>query len=104
MSESFKSFLEAIKSAEIEKAYSLLLQDFHDTDDLKIADEFRKILTSHFIRQRQNKMSGLYNLKKSGFHPDVVIDVGAQTGTPELYTVYPEARHIFIEPVSECID
>lgn len=104
MSESFKSFLKAIKSAEIEKAYSLLQQDFHDADDLKIAEEFRKILTSHFIRQRQSKMSGLFNLKKSGFIPDVIIDVGAQTGTQELYTVYPEARHIFIEPVSECLD
>jgi FkbM family methyltransferase len=104
MTKSFDKFLEKIRSSNIEGAYSLLLGDYSDPSDIAIAEELKKILTSHFIRQRQSKFNGLFNLKRSGFNPDFVIDVGAQTGTPELYNTFPDSRHIFIEPVNECLD
>jgi FkbM family methyltransferase len=64
----------------------------------------RLVFTSYFIQQRGTKHGALINLKKSGFSPACVIDVGAQVGTPELYNVFPNSKHLFIEPVSECID
>jgi FkbM family methyltransferase len=74
-----------------------------DENSKKITEQLRVICTSHFIRERQNKLGTLLNLKKSGFSPSLVFDVGAQIGTPELYTAFPDAHHIFIEPVAECI-
>ena len=40
---------------------------------------------------------------KDGFTPKTVIDVGAQVGTHELYSNFPDAHHVMIEPVIECI-
>lgn len=103
-SNSFHNFLTLIGNSEIEKAYPLLVNSLFNSDEKKIADELQKILTSHFIRQRQSKLNGLINLKRSGFNPNFVIDVGAQTGTPELYNTFPNSSHIFIEPVNECLE
>jgi FkbM family methyltransferase len=36
-----------------------------------------------------------------GFNPATVIDVGVAKGTPELYTSFPKARHLLIEPLRE---
>lgn len=36
-----------------------------------------------------------------GFRPETVIDVGVATGTQELYTTFPKARHILVEPLKE---
>jgi FkbM family methyltransferase len=38
---------------------------------------------------------------QNGFRPETIIDVGAATGTPALYEVFPEARHLLIEPIEE---
>ncbi len=103
-SNTFDTFLTLIGNSEIEKAYPILVNGQFNAEEKKIAEELQKILTSHFIRQRQSKLNGLINLKRSGFNPDFVIDVGAQTGTPELYNTFPDSRHIFIEPVDECLD
>ncbi len=50
---------------------------------------------------RQTKMGALLHLRALGFKPGVVIDVGVQRGTPELYEVFPESLHVLIEPVAE---
>lgn len=101
--EKMKPFLECIKKSDLNSAYSLLLEDFGDDETNVVARTFQSILTSHFIRQRSGKMHALHNLRKTGFNPSLVIDVGAQIGTPELYQTFPDAHHIFIEPVIECI-
>jgi FkbM family methyltransferase len=100
----FQSFLREISELNTFKAYSLLDSNFDDFSDKKIAEALRQVMTSHFIRERSTKLKGLSQLKIGGFLPDLVIDVGAQVGTPELYTIYPESHHIFIEPVEECIE
>jgi FkbM family methyltransferase len=41
-------------------------------------------------------------LRKEGFEPATVIDVGAGKGTPPLYSAFPEAYHVLIEPLEEC--
>jgi FkbM family methyltransferase len=41
-------------------------------------------------------------LRKEGFEPATVIDVGAGAGTPPLYAAFPEAYHVLIEPLEEC--
>jgi FkbM family methyltransferase len=50
---------------------------------------------------RSTKLGALLQLRSLGFAPTVVLDVGAQRGTPDLYTAFPESAHILIEPVAE---
>ncbi|MBD2081299.1 FkbM family methyltransferase [Leptolyngbya sp. FACHB-17] len=38
---------------------------------------------------------------QNGLAPKTVIDVGAATGTPELYRAFPQAHHLLIEPLEE---
>ncbi len=40
---------------------------------------------------------------QNGVKPATIIDVGAATGTTALYEVFPEARHILVEPLEEYI-
>jgi FkbM family methyltransferase len=99
----FSQFLESLSNADLTESYMQLSHDFTNPQDKIIADKLREICTSHFIRQRSSKLNALFNLKKSGFNPKIVFDVGAQVGTPELYNSFPEAHHVLIEPVSECL-
>jgi FkbM family methyltransferase len=87
----------------IYNAYQFLDSDSFSVDEKLLAEKLKIICTSHFIRERQNKLNSLLNLKKVGFDPSLVIDVGAQIGTPELYQAFPNSHHIFIEPVAECL-
>lgn len=96
-------FLEEISKTSMQNAYHLLDSAEMDETDRKITEQLKIICTSHFIRERQNKLGALLSLKRNGFNPSIVFDVGAQVGTPELYTAFPDAHHIFIEPVAECI-
>src|SRR6267378_3903530 len=41
-------------------------------------------------------------LRKEGFAPATVIDVGAGKGTQPLFVAFPEAYHVLIEPLEEC--
>lgn len=50
---------------------------------------------------RQTKKGALLHLRALGFNPGVVIDVGVQRGTPELYEVFPDSLHVLVEPVAE---
>jgi FkbM family methyltransferase len=50
---------------------------------------------------RNTKRGSLINLRNLGFYPSVVIDVGAQIGTFELYEAFPQSKHLLIEPVKE---
>jgi FkbM family methyltransferase len=40
-------------------------------------------------------------LRSLGFHPALVIDVGVCRGTPQLYTAFPSAKFILVEPQAE---
>jgi FkbM family methyltransferase len=50
---------------------------------------------------RNSKLGCLIIMRQQGFYPSVVIDVGAQTGTADLYQAFPDALHLMIEPVAE---
>jgi FkbM family methyltransferase len=41
------------------------------------------------------------NLRKPGFGPATVIDVGVASGTPALYRAFPDAHIVLIEPLRE---
>jgi FkbM family methyltransferase len=103
MHSNFTKFLDSLAADDLHTAYLALHQDFTDSSEKKIAEQLIKICTSHFFRQRSSKLNSLINLKKTGFNPAIVFDVGAQVGTPELYTAFPDAHHVFIEPVVECV-
>lgn len=44
---------------------------------------------------------GLEHLKTFNFQPEVVLDVGVLTGTPDLYLAFPRSRLILFEPQLE---
>jgi FkbM family methyltransferase len=46
-------------------------------------------------------LGSLMQLRIQGWQPAVVIDVGAQVGTEDLWQAFPDARHLMIEPVEE---
>lgn len=92
--------------------------DVHLSGDLERAEEFYRailrvspadpmavtllaLIRSQRTAIRQSKHKTLTLLRARGFAPATVIDVGAQTGTPPLYEVFPEAHHVLIEPVAE---
>jgi FkbM family methyltransferase len=59
-------------------------------------------LAAHWDRgRRANEGWSPDNLRKPGFAPATVIDVGAAAGTPDLYHAFPAAHHVLIEPMSE---
>ncbi len=92
--------------------------DVHLSGDLERAEEFYRailrvspgdpmaatllgLIRSQRTMVRQSKHKALSLLRSRGFRPATVIDVGAQTGTPPLYEVFPDAHHVLIEPVAE---
>lgn len=92
--------------------------DVHLSGDLERAAEFYQVILraspgnpmaatllglirSQRTMVRQSKHKALSLLRGRGFRPATVIDVGAQTGTPPLYEVFPDAHHVLIEPVVE---
>jgi FkbM family methyltransferase len=97
-----EKFLKSLEDSNLEQAYACLLNAPAEVPQSAI-NELIKIFTSHFIRNRQSKNNTLLTLRKSGFDPTIVFDIGAQIGTPELFTVFPNAHHIMVEPVHECI-
>ncbi|NET41044.1 FkbM family methyltransferase [Okeania sp. SIO2B3] len=50
---------------------------------------------------RGSMEGGLIQIKQLGFEPKTVIDVGAALGTFCLYEIFPNSRHILIEPIRE---
>ena len=40
-------------------------------------------------------------LKRAGFSPRTVVDVGVADGTPQLYEAFPSAYHVLIDPLKE---
>lgn len=40
-------------------------------------------------------------LKRAGFNPRTVVDVGVADGTPQLYEAFPDAYHVLIEPLKK---
>lgn len=51
--------------------------------------------------QRNTMLGSLIQLRNQGWRPAVVIDIGAQVGTVDLYQAFPEAKHLMVEPVEE---
>ena len=43
----------------------------------------------------------LAHVKKLGFEPATVVDVGVAYGTPELYQAFPDARFLLVDPLEE---
>ena len=43
----------------------------------------------------------LAHVKKLGFDPATVVDVGVAYGTPELYQAFPDARFLLVDPLDE---
>lgn len=52
-------------------------------------------------RRRRTMLAALEQLARSGFRPATVVDVGVAAGTEPLYRVFPDARHVLVEPLAE---
>jgi FkbM family methyltransferase len=46
---------------------------------------------------------GLRHLKRQGFEPRTVFDIGVADGTPDLYAAFPTAQYYLFEPVIEAM-
>lgn len=57
-----------------------------------------QIMNNAWELNRRVKVGALQALIQRGYGPATVIDVGVREGTPELYRLFPDARHILIEP------
>ena len=53
------------------------------------------------LPQRASMYGCLQQAVENGLKFETVIDVGAASGTPPLYEIFPEANHILIEPLEE---
>lgn len=76
-------------------------------------------MAMHFIKKNVNQILGAFGLqlsrrhnrvllddftlyvRKLGFNPATVIDVGVAYGTFALYDTFPEANHLLVEPLEE---
>src|SRR5262245_19168469 len=54
--------------------------------------------------RRLTMLAALERLQSLGFDPATVIDVGAASGTRQLYGVFSRAQHVLIEPMREFAD
>ena len=50
---------------------------------------------------RRTPEAVLAHVKRLGFEPATVIDVGVAYGTPELYDAFPESRFLLVDPLEE---
>lgn len=50
---------------------------------------------------RASLAGALEQIRRLGFSPTTVLDVGAGAGTPPLYAAFPSARHVLFEPIAE---
>jgi len=53
--------------------------------------------------QRKGLRQFCVHLRTLGFNPGIVVDVGVADGTFEIYTVFPEAHFLLIEPLEEFV-
>jgi FkbM family methyltransferase len=51
--------------------------------------------------QRKDLRQFCAHLRTTGFRPGVIIDVGVADGTFDIYTVFPEAHYLLVEPLEE---
>jgi FkbM family methyltransferase len=58
-------------------------------------------LLSRMYDFRESMEEVLDHLVELGLSPATVIDVGVASGTPALYTRFPHAKHLLIEPLQE---
>lgn len=59
-----------------------------------------RVLREELLRQLQGTL-GWDRLQSLPIRPHTIIDVGVADGTPELYTAFPDAFLILVEPVEE---
>ena len=64
-------------------------------------NDMQKVLRKEELEAIPIKMSPKY-LDEYNFKPDVVIDVGAQRGTPFPYNSFPDTKFVLIDPPKEC--
>src|SRR4030067_776100 len=58
-------------------------------------------LFSKLAPERMTLQGALSHIKRLGFEPETVLDVGAAGGTYEIYETFPKAFHVLIEPLEE---
>lgn len=53
---------------------------------------------------RNSMFESYLHLKKLGFRPETVLDIGIAKGTPELYRAFPNSYFLMVEPLKEYED
>lgn len=60
-----------------------------------------EIMSEKIFTLRSEMTEAMQHLSDLGYNPDVIIDVGTANGTAPLLEVFPNAKFLFIEPLSE---
>ena len=60
-----------------------------------------EVRKSGVLARRRNLSDFLDHLKRLGFEPQTIIDVGVAIGTTPLYEKFPDSTHLLIEPLRE---
>jgi len=63
--------------------------------------EIRRKTKPKTTTPRNSLRGALEHIKRLGFSPSTVIDVGVASGTTAMYETFPASRHILIEPLEE---
>ena len=82
----------------VQTAKSLIKKGFNT-----LGIEIQKKKSAACQEPRTSMYGCLNQAIQNGLNPATVIDVGAATGTPPLYKLFPNARHLLIEPLEENI-
>jgi FkbM family methyltransferase len=83
-------------------SYELLVNAICRVSRLALLNDFIFNYFPH--RMRPTKLESLQLLRQKGLPVATVLDVGVHQQTPELIRVYPDVRHILVEPAIEFHD
>lgn len=104
----FTSYSGLLKDDDTKRRCYSKLQEYIDSISVNVINnqyDAEKWLMEDMKHRRGDLNDFLAYMKnRQGFYPDVIVDVGVAYGTPELYSHFPEAHILLIEPLSEFKD
>lgn len=73
-------------------------------EHISLADQEKAQKDIQYNRSDKGSFTGFFrHVKKLGYYPKFVIDVGVATGTHGLYTSFRNTRFVMVEPMEEFV-
>jgi FkbM family methyltransferase len=80
------------------------MREFQNAVHRKLLEHGWRVQRAAPARQGWEQDRGYWEpayIRRLGFRPQTIIDVGAANGTPQLYAAFPDAQLILVEPLQE---